>query len=113
MLSLRGEERRHSCSIGSSVGNGKFGQGKPVGPIVLSMINEMSKEDFDFLIHLFGLTVCLWMICSGRVSFDSEKIIPLFDKLGYKDGSSIGYNVSGETESFENVIKEDSCPSFG
>jgi hypothetical protein len=47
------------------------------------------------------------------MSFDSEKIVPLFDKPGYKDGSSIGNDVSGETESFEDVIKKNSCPSFG
>jgi hypothetical protein len=47
------------------------------------------------------------------MSFDSEKIIPLFDEFGNKDGSSIGNNVSGKTESLEDVIKEDSCPSFG
>jgi hypothetical protein len=46
------------------------------------------------------------------MSFDSEKIIPFFDEFGYKDGSSIGNNISGETESFEDVIKENSCPSF-
>jgi hypothetical protein len=47
------------------------------------------------------------------MSLDSEKTIPFFDKLGYKDRSSIGNNVSEKTESFEDVIKEDSCPSFG
>jgi hypothetical protein len=32
------------------------------------------------------------------MSFDSEKIIPFFDKLGYKDGSSIGNDVTGKTD---------------
>jgi hypothetical protein len=47
------------------------------------------------------------------MSFDSEKIIPLFDEFGYKDGSSIGNDISGKAESFEDMVEKDFRPSFG
>jgi hypothetical protein len=53
------------------------------------------------------------MVRSSRMSLYTEKIVPFFDELGYKDGSSIGNDVSGKTESLEDVIKKDSCLSFG
>jgi hypothetical protein len=72
----------------------------------------MSKEYFDFLIHSFGLAISLGMIGCGQMSLYSEEIVPFFDELEYENGSLIRYDVSGKIKLFEDVIKENSCPSL-
>jgi hypothetical protein len=49
---------------------GKFGEWEQVCPIVLLEVTEDMEELFDFLVYMFGFTVCLWVKGCGERRFN-------------------------------------------
>ncbi len=41
---------------------GKLSDRDPFVPVILSLINKELKELFNFLVDVFGLPVCLWVV---------------------------------------------------
>ena len=50
----------------------KFGNCKPIIPVILSLVHEEMQELFDFLVDAFSLAICLQVICHGGCDFDPE-----------------------------------------
>ena len=58
------------CRCGSSFC--EFSEGKPITPVILSLVNEKTEISFDFLVHSFSLAISLRVISCGRETCDAE-----------------------------------------
>ena len=53
---------------------GELSDGNPFIQVVLSLIDEESKELFNFWVDSFGLAISLWVVGHGGCDFDPEEL---------------------------------------
>ncbi|PFH44812.1 hypothetical protein AMATHDRAFT_166221, partial [Amanita thiersii Skay4041] len=77
-------------------------------PIVLSVVNVKAEVFNEFLVHPFGLAICLWMICS--------RIDPIYfsHKPRHELGTAVTNNLSREAMFFKDKVSiKSGCPFTG
>lgn len=74
---------------------GKLGEREPVVPVILSLVDKESKEEFNLLVDAFGLTIGLRVECSGGTKSDTEKFPKLSGEIRYKLGSPVANDLLG------------------
>ncbi len=62
---------------------------EPIGPIVLSIVNEDSEIFLDFLVNSFGLAIRLRMPGGRCVWGDVEELVEFFHELRNELRSSV------------------------
>src|SRR6266481_1157607 len=83
---------------------GKLSDRDPFVPVVLSLINEESKELFDFLVDMFGLPVCLWVVGGRCCDFDPKELTESPHEVQDKLGSSITNDFLREAVEFPDIV---------
>ncbi len=68
---------------------GKLSDGNPFVPVVLQLVDEESKELFDFLVDSFGLSTGLWVVGCRGCDFDPKELAESLHEVGDELGSSI------------------------
>ena len=52
----------------------KLSNRDPFVPVILLLINEESKELFDFLVDMFSLPICLWVVGCRHCDIDPKEL---------------------------------------
>jgi hypothetical protein len=55
--------------------------GQQLAPVVLSEVSENLQGGFHMLIGFLALSICLQMVCTGNVLFDSQHLTQLLKDL--------------------------------
>ena len=84
----------------------KLSSGKKVCPFPRVVGTEDPEIGFDLLIGLFGLSVCLRVICGGELDVIVEESCQFSGKGGCELWASVGYQEVMEAEVFEYMMKE-------
>ncbi len=85
---------------------------KPIGPVILPIVNEDVKILLDLLVNSFSLTIHLGMESGRCVGRDVEESIKLFHELGDELRSPIGDDDLRHAVFGIDVISENLRPSF-
>src|SRR3981189_653253 len=72
VLTVVDHKWRKFCGTVNSIVMGEFGDGKPLNPVILTMVNKDMKILFKFLINTFCLTISLRMVSCRRSGLDTK-----------------------------------------
>ncbi len=86
-----------ACRTVDSVVVRKLGKWQPIGPVVLSVVDEDSKVLFDFLVDSFSLSVGLWVKGRGRIQGDVEESVEFLHEFRDELRASVGDNDLGHS----------------
>ncbi len=67
----------------------KLREREPIGPVVLSIVNEDSEVLLDLLVNSFSLTICLGMEGGRCIGRDVEESVEFLHELGDKLRTSV------------------------
>jgi hypothetical protein len=73
----------------------KLSYRKPIGPVILSMIDEHSQILFYLSVYLFCLAISLGVVGGTGVTFYSQELVELLYKSADELGASVTYNLCG------------------
>ena len=73
VVSVDGEEWKHSCSYILGIVVCKFGCREELVPIVLFVVNVAMKVLFEYLVHALDLPINLLVECCEELSFGAHK----------------------------------------
>ncbi len=91
----------------------EFGEGEPVAPVGLSVVDEDPEILLNLLVYSFCLAVCLRMEGGRHVHRDVEHFIEFLHELGDKLRSPIRDDGNGHAMSGIYMVSENSSPTFG
>ncbi len=89
ITTVENHERTLAGSAVDSVVMCELCERQPVGPVILSIVNEDPKILFDLLVNSFGLAIRLRMPGGRCIRGDVEESVEFFHELGDKLRSSI------------------------
>jgi hypothetical protein len=107
MVTLVGEEWRNTSGCVRSIVERKLPERKKLGPIVLVICTIHADVLLEGLIHLFCLSVGLWMVTGGKVHRHVEKFAQCTEESGYEFRSSVRCDVGRNSVFGENVNEEE------
>src|SRR6266481_7612681 len=87
---------------------GELSDRDPFIPVILSLIYEESKELFDFLVDVFGLPICLWVVGHLCCDFDPKELTESPYEVQDKLGSSITNDFLREAMEFPDIVSKQS-----
>ena len=76
------------------------------------MVDVNPEVSSDFLIYPLCLSICLWVIGGGWISFDSQHLIEGLGEFGHELGSPITDDIFWHSIELKDVIPEDLGISF-
>ena len=79
---------------------------EPERPVCLSVIDEHLEIVLDFLIDSFCLSVCLWVVCGARGSFNVELFVQILNERGYEDQSTVRNNLPRYSVHTDDMLNE-------
>ncbi len=89
VLSVQHHERVLASSAVDPVVVRKLCEWEPIGPVVLSIVNEDLEVFLDLLVNSFGLTICLRMESGRCVGRDVEESVEFLHEFGDELRASI------------------------
>ncbi len=111
--SIQDEERALARCAVDPIVVCEFCERQPVGPVVLSIVNEDSEILLNLLVNSFGLAIRLRMPGGRCIWRDIKQSVKLLHELGDELRSSVAdYDLRHAVLGVD-VILENSCPSFG
>ncbi len=91
----------------------KLSEREPVSPICLSVIDKDLEVLLNLLVHLFGLSVGLWVEGRGGIRCNVEHPVKFLHELGDELWATVGYDNLGHSVLGVYMISKDSGPAFG
>src|SRR5215203_2190310 len=82
-------EQGHASGCIWSIVACKFGSSEVEVPIILTIASECSQHVFEGSVCSFGLTICLWVECSGHCESGSKGLEEGSPKLAGELGISV------------------------
>ncbi len=110
ILSVEHHEGDLACHAVNLVVMGELSKQEPIAPVGLSVVDEDLKVLLDLLINLFGLSIGLWVECSGGVRHDVKHSIEFLHELRDELWSSIGDHGCQHSVSCIDMVVENSGP---
>ncbi len=81
-------------------------------PVVLSLVDEYPEILIQLLVYPFSLSIRLWMPSRQSCELDSEKSVELLRECGDELGSTVRYDIVGETMVLPDIVEEEPDGSF-
>ena len=75
----------------------ELGQGEPFRPVGLVMVDEYAQILLDLLVYPLRLSICLWVVCRGRVALDAHQLVKVLHEPGLELGASIVDDLPGNS----------------
>ena len=82
----------------------KLGDGGPIVPVVLSLVDEEPKELFNLLVDMFGLAIWLQVVCHRGCDFDSEDLAEAMHEVQHELGALIANYLLGKAVQFPDIV---------
>lgn len=86
----------------------KFNHGEFVHPIVLLVVNIAPKVLFQCLVHLLGLTICLWVKYCGEFALCTKDLKEAFLEVQSELGYLIGDHIIRDTMELDDGVQDKS-----
>ena len=86
----------------------KFREREEFVPVVLTLRSEYADELLQFLVHAFGLSVCLWVVCRRGCHADAQKFIKFAHELRHELWAVVRYHVLRESMELPDIVEIES-----
>ena len=83
----------------------KFCKREEFIPVVLTLGSEYADKLFQFLVHVFGLSVRLRVVCRRGCHVDAQKFIKFMHELCYELWAVIGYHILRESMELPDIVE--------